>query len=82
MTLRDSPGMRIDGVTPGSAADKAGLKPDDILLNLNNTPINSVEDLQEVYNRHKPGDSATAIIQRGNSKLTLQLTFSRRQSPT
>ncbi|MFN4242088.1 MAG: M28 family peptidase [Tepidisphaerales bacterium] len=77
MALRDR-GMRIDAVAPGSAAERAGLRGGDILLQLDGTPIDSVEDLQAVYDRHAPGDTVTAVYERDGQQMETRVTFTRR----
>lgn len=80
MSVRER-GMRIDGVTPGSAAERAGLKPGDLLLELDGSRIDSVEDLQEVYNRHRPGNTVKAVYERNGTRNETQITFTRRGGP-
>jgi hypothetical protein len=40
----DVSGVAIVSVTPGGAADEAGLKPGDVITGINQTPISSMED--------------------------------------
>lgn len=77
MALRER-GMRIEAVSPGSAAERGGLRAGDILLQLDGTDIDSVEDLQAVYDRHAPGDTVTAVYERNGTRYETRLTFSRR----
>lgn len=77
MSQRDR-GMKIDGVTSGGAADRAGLKSGDILLELDGSRIDSVEDLQQVYERHKPGDKVSATYLRDGVEVKTEVTFARR----
>lgn len=77
MSQRDR-GMKIDGVTPGGAADRAGFKSGDILLELDGARIDSVEDLQQAYDRHKPGDKVPAKYLRDGKEITTEVTFSSR----
>lgn len=75
-------GMRIDAVRPNSPAAKAGLKAEDIILTLDGAPINSVQDLQDVYTKHKPGDEVELTYERAKAKTTTKVKFTRRGSPT
>ncbi|MCC7257985.1 MAG: M20/M25/M40 family metallo-hydrolase [Gammaproteobacteria bacterium] len=50
------PGMRLDGVVPGSAAEKAGLKAGDILLRLGGDDVTGLGGFNEVLRKHQPGD--------------------------
>lgn len=68
-------GMKIDGVREGSPAALAGMKEGDLLVELDGTPITSVEDLQVVYDRHQPGDKVKAVYERAGQKVTVEVTF-------
>ncbi|WP_027485596.1 Do family serine endopeptidase [Rhodanobacter sp. OR87] len=45
LSLKDSNGVVITGVTDGSAAAHAGLQPGDVLTSLNGKPLHSVQEL-------------------------------------
>lgn len=49
-------GAEIEEVTENSAADKAGLKENDIITEIDNEQIKSPEDLTRVVRKHKPDD--------------------------
>jgi serine protease Do len=66
--LKDVGGVIISSVTPGSAADRAGLKQGDVIQSFNGE---SVKDLNSLRNRvadSAPGSSATVAIVRDGSK--------------
>ena len=50
------PGMRLDGVVPGSPADKAGMKTGDILLRLGGEAVTGLANFNELLRKHQPGD--------------------------
>ena len=50
------PGLRLDGVVPGSPAAKAGMKPGDILLSLGGDAVTGLAGFNEVLRKHQPGD--------------------------
>jgi hypothetical protein len=79
MTTRDR-GMGVDGVRDGMAAKKAGIKEGDTVLELDGTRVDSVQDLQEVYDRHKAGDTVKIKILRDGKTLELEVTFASRAS--
>lgn len=81
-------GILIMQVTPGSAADRAGLRGGNERAMLGNTPIllggdlivaidgQNVEDMQDlsgVMNSHKAGDSITVTIYRGKRKMDVRV---------
>ncbi|MCC6507697.1 MAG: trypsin-like peptidase domain-containing protein, partial [Pirellulaceae bacterium] len=63
----------VDSVKPGSAAAKAGLKNDDLILFINSTRITSQSGLRQELLAIDRGDPLTLLVQRGNelSELTL-----------
>jgi putative serine protease PepD len=61
-------------VQQGSGAAKAGIKPGDLILQVNGTPTPSVTALSSVLANLKPGDTATVQIQKADgSKQTVQV---------
>lgn len=61
----------IDSVTPGSAAEAAGLIPQDVVVRLGKDKIRRFEDLQAAINRHVAGDEVELEFTRGGiSKIT------------
>src|SRR5690606_25932108 len=49
-------GVEIVSVTPGLPADRAGLQLGDVVLRINDEPVNTVPDLQARIARFQPGD--------------------------
>jgi len=47
-------GVWVSAVSPGSAAARFGLRPDDIVTGVNRAPVGSVADLTAAMNRAKP----------------------------
>ncbi|OQP47043.1 hypothetical protein A4H97_05870 [Niastella yeongjuensis] len=52
----DKGGAEISAVTENSAAEKAGLKENDIIKKIDDETINSPEDLTRIVRKHKPED--------------------------
>ncbi|GFO97263.1 peptidase M50 [groundwater metagenome] len=61
-------GVRIFSVIPASPAEAAGLKPDMILIRLDNTEITGLEDFVDFMNSTKPGQKIDVHV-RSNSSL-------------
>ena len=61
----------IDSVLPGSAAAKAGLQPDDLVLFVNNELIQSNRTLKEELGRLRSGDRVTLVVRRGSKLITV-----------
>ncbi len=68
-------GVYIGSVSPNSAADIAGVKVGDIILDIAETPVNSVATLQETVSKFRPGDKVKILIKRNNKNKVLDVTF-------
>ena len=73
LNLDETDGVIITDVEPESAADRAGLRRGDIILEFNQKKIKSVNDYSDAINRLKPGDGAVMYVKRGDSKLFLAI---------
>lgn len=65
--LNDKDQIVIDDVKFGSNADDSGLRKGDIVLELNQEKIESLEDFNNVIDKTKKGDGLLFLIQRGSS---------------
>ncbi|MFI0503547.1 S1C family serine protease [Streptomyces albogriseolus] len=65
-------------VDPGGPADKAGLKPGDVITKLDNRVIDSGPTLIGEIWTHKPGDEVTVTYERGGKEHTTELTLGSR----
>lgn len=63
-TEKDEKGARINDVTKESAAEKMGLKEGDIITKIDDTKIESPDDLSAAIKKHKPGDKVTVVYSR------------------
>ena len=50
------PGLRLDGVVPGSPADKAGMQAGDILSHLGDSEVNGLGGFNDLLKKVEPGD--------------------------
>jgi peptidase Do len=64
--------MEVDGNGP---ATSLGLSQGDVLTEIDGNAVNSLMDLKEALDKHKPGDSVTITINRSGQsyKATVQL---------
>ena len=62
-------GVIIADVDQGSVAGDAGLKPGDIILEINKKPINTLANYSAVLEDVKPGDTALFLVKRGNNTI-------------
>ncbi|MDV7402362.1 PDZ domain-containing protein, partial [Arthrospira platensis SPKY1] len=58
-------GMKIDGVTDGRPAQKAGLQRGDILIQIGDMPVKDIYDYMEGLSKFELGQTARVLILRG-----------------
>jgi aminopeptidase YwaD len=68
-------GMRIDGVSPGKIAEKAGLQAGDVLLQLGEYKFVDVKSYSDVLSKFNKGDTAQLRFKRGNEEKTIAVQF-------
>ncbi|MFA5512153.1 MAG: M28 family peptidase [Candidatus Kapaibacterium sp.] len=71
-------GCKISGATPGSPADKAGMKADDIITKIDDAEIKNLYDFMYKVRAHKAGDTLNVHILRGKEhteKIELKVTL-------
>ncbi|MGV9882497.1 S1C family serine protease [Streptomyces sp. NPDC003006] len=66
-------------VTPNGPADKAGLKPGDVIKKLDDTVIDSGPTLIGQIWTHKPGDTVKITYERGGKEHTVDVTLGQRK---
>ena len=75
LSLESMEGVYVGEVISGSAADKAGMKAGDVIVQVDGRPINASSQLQEQIGRKNPGDQITILVRRGHRSVTLQVTL-------
>jgi S1-C subfamily serine protease len=68
-------GAFVLNVEPGSAADTAGIREEDIVIAVDGKPVGSSEELVVAIDAHKPGDQVTVEIVRGGGSREVQATL-------
>ncbi len=64
--IDDIKGVLITGIREDGAAEEAGIKSGDVILEVNGARVNSPSGLQEQVSRYKPGDEVSVRINRNN----------------
>jgi serine protease Do len=72
-------GCRIEAVTPGSPAEKAGLKAKDIILKFDSKDVTDTAPLRRLVLAKKAGDTVVLEIRRGEETLNLKVEIGKRQ---
>jgi serine protease Do len=65
----------VEDVIPGSPAEKAGIRPDDLIVYIDGLPVNDIHTFKEVLGRYQPNMSMKVEVQRGNKLSTLTMTL-------
>ncbi|QDT28280.1 Aminopeptidase YwaD precursor [Gimesia panareensis] len=71
----EGPGYHISGASPGSPADKAGLKAGDAIIKMGKTKIDGLDDFDLALRMFSPGDEVDVTVLREGKrvKLTVKL---------
>jgi len=69
------PGVRITGTTPGSPAEKAGLKEGDVIVRIGETAIGTMRDFSETLKSLAPGDKVAVTVTRDGKSMTVDATL-------
>lgn len=71
-------GVQIMGVLAKGPADQGGLKQGDIILAINNQPMQSATQLIKWVAQQKPGTVITMLVKRGQENINLKVTIAER----
>jgi serine protease Do len=67
----------IEEVMPGSPADKAKLKPDDLIVYVDGLPVQDINTFNNILAGYAPGTEVKLEIQRGDKLMTVPITLVR-----
>jgi Do/DeqQ family serine protease len=73
LELKNVSGAIVSSVTPGSAADKAGIKRGDVIKSFNDQPVTDTNSLRNRVAAATPGSSASVVIVRDGADKTLSV---------
>lgn len=68
-------GMRIDGVTDGKPAYKAGLQKGDVVIELGGNKVADVQEYMKALSNFKKGDATNVKVLRGGKEMEMKVTF-------
>ncbi len=66
-------GAYVADVVSNGAAASAGIKAGDVIVQINNTPVNDTQSLGEALASHNPGDTVAVHIYRGSQQMTINV---------
>ncbi|HEU4644747.1 MAG TPA: PDZ domain-containing protein, partial [Burkholderiales bacterium] len=79
--LGDTRGAIIAGVLRGGPADRAGVKPGDVLTAIDKAPVTDPQSMLNVVAALRPGSSAKMTLRRKAQTLELAVTVGQRPKP-
>ena len=68
-------GVKVDGISEGKAAQKAGMQAGDVITKLGEHSVNSVETYMQALSKFKAGDQAAVEYNRGGDKKKVTIVF-------
>jgi S1-C subfamily serine protease len=69
-------------VVDGSGASDAGIKEGDVIIKINNTPINTISELTGTVGQYSPGDVVNVVIHRDGKEKTFKVTLKNKNGTT
>jgi serine protease DegQ len=75
---KDTTGVLISGVLDGGPADKAGMKPGDVLTQVNGQAVNDVAALLNSIAQTNPGDEAKVTLLRKGKEMNIRIQVGKR----
>jgi serine protease DegQ len=75
---KDTTGVLISGVLEGGPADKAGMKPGDVLTQVNGQAVNDVATLLNRIAQTNPGDEAKVTLLRKGKEMNIRIQVGKR----
>ena len=79
LELETDTGALVRNVVPNSAADDAGFRSGDVITKIDDTEIESPEDLGEAIAEHEPGDTVTVEWERRGRQETTEVELGSRE---
>ncbi|GCE19789.1 S1C family serine protease [Dictyobacter kobayashii] len=68
-------GVYVTQLVAGGAAEKAGIKAGDVIVQIDNTAIDAIPSLEDALIAKNPGDTATVKVYRGTQQMTFTVTL-------
>ena len=71
----EGPGVRVDGVTAGKPAEKAGIKAGDVILKLGDFSVKDMQGYMQALGNFKKGDKPKAKVKRAGEEIEIGIEF-------
>jgi Do/DeqQ family serine protease len=73
-------GVYVTRVTPGGAADLAGIENEDVIIGIDNRTVRTTSELQEFVARKRPGDEINVRFKRKGDEKEVLLTLMKKEN--
>jgi S1-C subfamily serine protease len=70
---KDAPGAYVGTVREGSPGERAGVQPEDVIVELSGRPVASVADLEQIAAQRSAGQPTSLTVLRSGERKTLIL---------
>ena len=67
-------GVLVEGVSPGGAAEKGGVKDNDVIVEIGGKPVKNIGTYMTAMGAQKAGTPVEVVVLRKGQKVTLKLT--------
>ena len=78
MAAGEAKGVRLTGVSPGSPAERAGLRAGDVIVEFGGMPVGDLYQFTDALRAREPGDTVRVVVQRNGEPLTVTAVLGRR----
>jgi len=68
-------GLKVDGVSEGKPAQKAGIKTGDVILKIGDLDIKDIQNYMDALGKFEKGQTVPVKVSRGSEILTFNITF-------
>jgi len=68
-------GVYVNEVTAGGAAELGGVKVGDVILKFDGKEVKSIDDVNEIKDKHSVGDKIDIVVSRNGAKVNLTITL-------
>ncbi len=73
MGLAGTEGVVVTQVSPGSPASEAGVRPGDVIIEVDQRPVKNIEEFEAAASEFKPGDTMLLLLKRRGATLFITM---------
>jgi S1-C subfamily serine protease len=78
MAAGEANGVRLTGVSPGSPAERAGLRAGDVIVEFGGMTVADLYQFTDALRARQPGDTVQVVVQRDGQPHTVTAVLGRR----